>query len=81
MSRKDHADNSVTRQMTSHFPEPQAQGSTCWLADGPTVLHRGDVIADHATLVELWASALSGFAQPIPPYELNDKYRLGARRS
>jgi len=40
-----------------------------------------DVIADHATLVELWASALSGFAQPIPPYELNDKYRLGARRS
>jgi len=39
-----------------------------------------DVIADHAALVELWASALSGFAQPIPPYEL-DKYRLGARRS
>jgi hypothetical protein len=40
-----------------------------------------DGAAEHVALVELWACALSGFAQPIPPYDPDDKYRLGAMRN
>jgi hypothetical protein len=40
-----------------------------------------DVFAEHAGLVELWAGALSGFAQPIPPCDPDNKYRPGAMRN
>jgi hypothetical protein len=40
-----------------------------------------DLMAEQANLVELWACALGGFAQPIPPYDPDDRYRLGAMRN
>ena len=35
-----------------------------------------DTLRTDATRVELWASALSGFARPIPDYDFEQKYRL-----
>jgi hypothetical protein len=40
-----------------------------------------DVVAEDAALVELWACALSGFAQPIPPYGPDANYRLGGKQN
>jgi hypothetical protein len=46
-----------------------------------------DTLRADAVRVELWASALSGFARPIPDYEFEEKYRLrkqagpGAKKS
>jgi hypothetical protein len=40
-----------------------------------------DVVAQDAALVELWACALSGFAQPIPPYRADDKFLLDGKRN
>ena len=40
-----------------------------------------DVVAEDAALVELWACALSGFAQPIPPYRADDKFLLNGKRN
>jgi len=33
-----------------------------------------DVVCEDAARVELWACALSGFAQPVPPYDPAPKY-------
>jgi hypothetical protein len=40
-----------------------------------------DALCEDAARVEFWACALSGFAQPVPDYDLRDKYglRIGAR--
>ena len=35
-----------------------------------------DVVSEDAALVELWACALSGFAQPIPDYPDSETARL-----
>jgi hypothetical protein len=35
-----------------------------------------DVVSEDAALVELWACALSGFAQPIPDYAQTTPSRL-----
>jgi hypothetical protein len=35
-----------------------------------------DIVSEDATLVELWACALSGFAQPIPDYAGSPPSRL-----
>jgi hypothetical protein len=45
-------------------------------------LHKAmDVVSDGAALVELWACALSSFAQPMLPYDPDGKYRLDHVRS
>jgi len=35
-----------------------------------------DTLRVDATRVELWASALSGFARPIPDYDFEPRFRL-----
>jgi hypothetical protein len=36
-----------------------------------------DTLRSDMTRVELWASALVGFAKPVPGYEADEKFRLG----
>jgi hypothetical protein len=40
-----------------------------------------DAIDADVALIELWACALSSFAQPAPEYDLGGKYRHEATRS
>ena len=40
------------------------------------LLHAIDVLCEDAARAELWACALSGFAQPVPEYEAYEKHRL-----
>jgi hypothetical protein len=35
-----------------------------------------DTLRADATRVELWASALSGFARPVPGYDFEERYGL-----
>lgn len=39
-----------------------------------------DVLRKDATRVEIWATALAGFAEPVPAYEPDDKFRLPPQR-
>ena len=36
-----------------------------------------DMLCENAARVEVWATALSAFAHPVPRYEPPDQYRLG----
>lgn len=41
-------------------------------------LHQAlDELRKDATRVEIWATALGTFAQPVPEYKPNEKFRLG----
>jgi hypothetical protein len=42
---------------------------------GERLLRTIDAIDEDVALIELWACALSSFAQPAPDYGLRDKYR------
>lgn len=42
---------------------------------GERLLRTIDAIDADVALIELWACALSSFAQPAPDYDLGDKYR------
>lgn len=39
-----------------------------------------DTLRTDMTRVELWAYALAAFAQPVPGYEADEKFRLGGER-
>jgi hypothetical protein len=38
-----------------------------------------DTLRADMTRVELWAYALAAFAQPVPGYEADEKFRLGGQ--
>jgi hypothetical protein len=41
-------------------------------------LHQAiDELRKDVTRVEIWAAALGSFAQPVPEYQPDEKYRLG----
>jgi hypothetical protein len=48
---------------------------------GERLLRAIDAIDADVALIELWACALSSFAQPSPDYDLGDKYRLDATQN
>ena len=43
-------------------------------------LHQAiDELRKDVTRVEIWAAALGSFAQPVPEYQPDEKFRLGKR--
>jgi hypothetical protein len=53
---------------------------------GERLLRAIDTIDEDVALIELWACALSGFAQPAPDYglggkDLGDKFRRDGKRN
>jgi hypothetical protein len=56
------------RTVTASMKAPEQQPTA---ADADEKLHRLiDLVCEDAALVELWACALNGFAQPVPEYGL-----------
>jgi hypothetical protein len=52
---------------------------TCKANVGERLQQTIDILCEDAMRVELWACALSGFAQPVSGYDRSDKFRLQSK--
>jgi hypothetical protein len=58
----------------------QTPDETCKANAGKRLQQTIDVLCEDAARAELWACALTGFAQPVPDYDPRDKYRLRSKQ-